>query len=66
MSVLPEFTFLQRLGKECEQRCADVTAQLIAGVPPDYAAYREKVGYLQAWSDVLAFCQEEFERFQKE
>lgn len=65
MTALPEFTFLQRMGRECEQRCADVTAQMQTGVPQDYAAYREKVGYLQAWSDMLAFAKEEFERYQK-
>lgn len=56
--------FHRALYRLISEKIDERMAQMAAGNAADYEEYRQQVGYLQAFADVLGFCDEiEKERY---
>lgn len=66
MSAVPEFRFVQSVGREAERVCAALVDSLTTGTPQSFADYKFLQGQLQAWRDILDFAKAENDRFMKD
>ena len=50
--------FQRQLEAKLAERYEEVTAHMAMGTFPDWAAYRNEVGYLRGLRDVLTICEQ--------
>lgn len=63
MNAGAEFLLLQEIRKHAKSQVDTVVNQLADGTPASFEHYRESVGYLRAWRQIVEYAEQQNEVF---
>lgn len=63
MTAGAEFLLLQEIRKHAKGVVDTVVNQLADGIPTSFEHYRESVGYLRAWREIVDYAEQQNEIF---